>query len=80
MTVAVPSIFDNTMNQYGFPAAKGNWIRAGVPSRAWIRDGLQGGTSVEKHAEARRRLILEEREALIQVEMTRIRKEAKESR
>jgi hypothetical protein len=65
----------------------GQWIRAGVPSRAWIRErGGVGGTSVmmvEKNAilaEAQRRLLLEKRETLVQIEMARLRKEAKESR
>jgi hypothetical protein len=64
----------------------GHWIRAGVPSRAWVREGGRaGGTSVmmvEKNAilaEARRRLLLEKRETLVQIEMARLRKEAKES-
>ncbi len=86
MTGAVASIFDNTMNQYGCPAAKGNWIHGGVPTRAWIREGGRtGGTSVmmvQKNAilaEAQQRILLEEREALIQIEMDRLRKAAKES-
>ena len=62
----------------------GHWIRGGVPSRAWVREGGKtGGTSVMANsilAEAQRRILLEEREALIQIEIIRLRKEAKESR
>ena len=63
---------------------RGQWIRGGIPSRAWVRErGAAGGSSIMANSilvEARRRILLEEREAHILAAMEELRKNAKESR